>query len=87
MLYEVITSIKGLVPIIVRVPPRIAAIPMGMSTRQIGIFNRYDAAILIPGKNKTAAPVFCITLEIRAIRQEKMITSRFGLLPTNLSSG
>ena len=39
------------------------------------------------GRNKTAAPVFCITEEMTAMREEKVTTSREVPLPTKSIMG
>ena len=45
------------------VPPKIAQNPIGMSKRDRGMAVRRDIR-LATGKNKAAAPMFCIKLEI-----------------------
>jgi len=49
----------------VTVPPNIAQNPMGMSNRDIGKLER-DDILETTGKNRAAAPTFCIKEEIIA---------------------
>ena len=72
--------ISGLDPTMVTVPPNMAQKPIGMSIRDIGILVR-RLIRLTTGKNKAAAPTFCIKLEIIPTVPEISGVMRVSVLP------
>ena len=70
----------------VRVPPRMAAKPMGMSSREMGMswprLMRCTA-----GKNRAAAPTFCMMLLIRATVAEMSTITRLARPPARRRAG
>ena len=60
-----LSRISGDEPTIVTVPPRIAQKPIGINSRDMGKFERDDIRETT-GRNKAAAPTFCIKDEIIA---------------------
>jgi len=59
-----LSRISGLEPIMVMVPPRMAQKPIGISRRDIGSPVRLDMR-LTTGRNRAAAPTFCMKLEMK----------------------
>ena len=72
--------ISGLDPISVNVPPRMAQNPMGMTSRDIGIPVLVDIR-LTTGRNRAAAPMFCMKPEIAATTPDTMGMILFSVLP------
>ena len=70
--------INGLDPTRVKVPPKMAENPTGMSRSEMGVL----VCLLtrwIAGKNRAAAPIFCMKLEMTAAAPEKIKMMReFG---------
>ena len=80
------SRINGLHPTSVMVPPRIAQKPMGISISDSEIF-MVLLTLLMAGRNKAAAPMFCIKLEIPATVTPIAITTRDELFPAILTTG
>ena len=78
------SKIRGEEPTIVSVPPKIAQNPMGINRRLIGISVRADIR-LTTGRNRAAAPTFCIKLEIRPTTPETIGMMRFSVRPPYLT--
>ena len=70
--------ISGDDPTIVRVPPRIAQNPIGMSRRDMARPER-DAMRLTTGSSRAAAPTFCMKDEITAA-----VLARIGMVRRSL---
>jgi hypothetical protein len=68
----------------VSVPPRIAQNPMGISRRDSAMPVRVEMR-LTTGRNRAAAPTFCMKLEIMATVADTMGTTRFSLLPPSFN--
>ena len=73
-------KINGDDPTIVIVPPKIAQKPIGIRRRDSGISVLTDI-LLTTGKNRAAAPTFCMKLEITPTLLETIGTIRASLLP------
>ena len=73
-----LSKIKGLEPIIVMVPPRMAQNPIGITRREIARLPR-RAILFTTGRNNAAAPIFCIKLEITPTTLE-MIMIIYGVV-------
>ena len=58
-----LSRIRGLEPTRVTVPPRMAEKPMGISSLLMGIL-RFLLMRCTAGKNRAAAPMFCMKLEM-----------------------
>jgi hypothetical protein len=78
-----LSRIRGLEPIMVTVPPRMAQKPMGMSSRDMGRPVR-DEIRLTTGRNSAAAPTFCMKLEMKPTVPEMMGMMRFSVEPPAL---
>ena len=63
LIIKSLSKIKGEDPTIVKVPPKIAQKPIGISNCESGI-SVLTEILLTTGKNRAAAPTFCIKLEI-----------------------
>ena len=74
------SRIKGLEPTMVTVPPRIAQNPMGMSSRDMGRPVRAEIR-LTTGRNRAAAPTFCMKLEMTPTVPEIMGMMRASVVP------
>ena len=74
------SNIKGEDPTIVMVPPKIAQNPIGIKRRDSGI-SVLTEILLTTGRNKAAAPTFCIKLEIKPTVLETIGTIRASLFP------
>jgi hypothetical protein len=78
--------INGLDPTRVKVPPKMAENPTGMSRSEMGVLvcllTRWMA-----GKNRAAAPMFCIKLEMTATAPEKSKMMRRRLEPAIRNNG
>ena len=76
----------GLAPTSVMVPPMMAQKPMGIKIRDMGtpilLAIRWAA-----GKNRAAAPMFCIMLEIMPTVPDMRVITFFSLLPASLIMG
>ncbi len=75
--------IRGLEPTRVRQPPVIAANPMGIKILLAAMFNSLEMRI-VAGRNRAAAPIFCIKLEITDTVDEIMSIIRVSLRPATL---
>ena len=71
---------RGDDPTIVIVPPKMAQKPIGIRRRESGISVLTDI-LLTTGRNKAAAPTFCIKLEMKPTVLETMGTIRASLAP------
>ena len=71
---------SGLEPTRVTVPPRMAQKPMGMSSRDMGRPERAEMR-LTTGRNRAAAPTFCMKLEMMPTVPEMMGMMRFSVVP------
>ena len=60
---------RGLEPTMLRVPPRIAANPIGIRSRDAGVLVLFDI-LKIAGKNRAADPTFCMKVEITPTTDE-----------------
>ena len=72
--------IRGPDATIVRVPPSIAANPIGMRRRDIGILLLVEI-LRMAGKNKAAAPMFCMKADINPTAEQTVAVNRFSLEP------
>ena len=68
----------------VMVPPKMAQKPIGMSKRDSGMVVRREIR-LTTGKNKAAAPMFCMKLEIQATQTDKITVIRPSVLPATFN--
>ena len=75
-----LSKISGDDPTIVIVPPKMAQNPIGIKRRESGI-SVLTEILLTTGRNKAAAPTFCIKLEITPTLLETIGTMRASLLP------
>src|SRR6056300_141027 len=73
-------KINGLEPTIVTVPPKIAQKPIGISKRDIGKPERAEIRETT-GKNKAAAPTFCMNDEIKPTVAEMIGMMRASVVP------
>ena len=71
---------SGLDPTIVIVPPRIAQKPIGISRREREMPVRVEIR-LTTGRNRAAAPMFCIKLEMTPTVPEMMGMIRPSVFP------
>ena len=71
---------SGLDPTIVIVPPRIAQKPIGISRRERGMPVRVEIR-LTTGRNRAAAPMFCMKLEMTPTVPEMMGMIRSSVFP------
>ena len=78
LIIKSLSRINGEDPTIVKVPPKIAQKPIGISKRESGI-SVLTEILLTTGKNKAAAPTFCIKLEIMPTLLETIGTNRASL--------
>jgi hypothetical protein len=78
--------ISGLQPTSVNVPPRMAQKPMGIRRSERGILS-FLLTRWIAGRNRAAAPMFCMKLEMPATVTEMAITIRDVELPAILNTG
>ena len=74
------SRMSGLDPTIVMVPPRIAQKPIGISRREREMPVRVEIR-LTTGRNRAAAPMFCMKLEMTPTVLEMMGIIRFSVLP------
>ena len=73
-------TMRGLEPIIVRVPPRIAQKPIGISSLDRGIPVRVEMR-LTAGRNRAAVPMACMKLATSPATPEIIGMTRRSLLP------
>ena len=78
LIIKSLSRINGDDPTNVKVPPKIAQNPIGISMRESGI-SVLTEILLTTGKNKAAAPTFCIKLEIMPTLLDTMGTIRASL--------
>ena len=78
--------IVGLAPTSVMVPPMMAQNPMGIRSRDIGI-PILLAIRWVAGRNRAAAPMFCIILDMIPTVPDTSVMTFFSLLPANLIIG
>jgi len=74
--------IRGLDPTSVIQPPMTAQNPMGMRIRDTGTFN-WRQILLAAGRNRAAAPMFCIKLEMNATVPEIRVMILTWLFPAS----
>ena len=74
------SRMSGLDPTMVMVPPRIAQNPIGISRRESGMPVRVEIR-LTTGRNRAAAPMFCMKLEMAPTVPEMMGMIRFSVPP------
>ena len=75
-----LSKISGDDPTIVIVPPKMAQNPIGIKRRESGI-SVLTEILLTTGRNKAAAPTFCMKLEITPTLLETIGTMRASLFP------
>ena len=75
-----LSKMSGEEPTIVMVPPKIAQNPIGMSNRPRGISVRAEMRATT-GRNKAAAPTFCMNDEINPTVPEMIGTMRCSVDP------
>ena len=81
-----LSRIRGLEPTRVTVPPRMAEKPIGMRSLLMGML-RFLLMRCTAGRNRAAAPIFCMKLEIMATVSEMKITIRDWLRPATFKMG
>jgi len=79
-----LSRISGLEPTMVTVPPRIAVKPIGISRRDIGRPERAEMR-LTTGRNRAAAPTFCMNEEMMPTVPEMIGMMRFSVVPPILN--
>ena len=80
LIIKSLRRMRGDDPTMVIVPPKMAQNPIGIKRRESGI-SVLTEILLTTGRNKAAAPTFCIKLEITPTLLETIGTMRASLLP------